>query len=153
MCLFQFVLYQTSWAPAQVAKRLNINQRNDPLKPFCHWCSMAIGRISIAMDNYFYYLNSLKHHHNHHVKIERCNEDYADQSSQSPIRESREPSHFLDYEPNEADVILKLKWMDNSPRMSRLREHRQKRLMNRLEVNLNGVFLSWVSSNLFFYFF
>jgi hypothetical protein len=94
-----------------------------------------------------------KHHHNHHVKIERCNEDYADQSSQSPIRESREPSHFLDYEPNEADVILKLKWMDNSPRMSRLREHRQKRLMNRLEVNLSGVFLSWFSSNLFFYFF
>lgn len=31
------------------------------------------------------------------------------------------------------DAVLRLKWLDNSPRMSRLREHRQKRLHNKLE--------------------
>jgi hypothetical protein len=39
------------------------------------------------------------------------------------------------YEFNDPQTILRLKWLDNSPRMSRLREHRQKRLESRLEVN------------------
>ena len=32
------------------------------------------------------------------------------------------------------EIGLKQKWLDNIPRMSKLREHRQKRLLNRLEV-------------------
>lgn len=43
---------------------------------------------------------------------------------------NRDSSFFDYYDP---DASLRLKWMDNSPRMSRLREHRQKRLINRLE--------------------
>jgi hypothetical protein len=38
-----------------------------------------------------------------------------------------------DYRPN-PDEMLKMKWMDYTPRMSRLREQRTKRLLNRLEV-------------------
>ncbi|RNA39436.1 hypothetical protein BpHYR1_039328 [Brachionus plicatilis] len=54
------------------------------------------------------------------------------QSSQSPVRD--EPTlndYFYDfYDPDQA---LKSKWLDNSPRMSRMRENRQKRLINKLE--------------------
>lgn len=51
------------------------------------------------------------------------------------------PKYFADqYEPLDSppspDEILKLKWIDNSPRMTRLRDHRNKRLLNRLEVFL-----------------
>ena len=56
----------------------------------------------------------------------------------SPTRDERETStsRFLaSYDPlTETENLLRLKWLDNSPRMSRLREHRQKRLMNKLEV-------------------
>ena len=62
-------------------------------------------------------------------------------SSQSPARSSsvaynnsypiRDESFYDFYDP---DAFLRLKWLDNSPRMSRLRDHRQKRLINRLEV-------------------
>lgn len=33
-----------------------------------------------------------------------------------------------------AEDFLKYKWMDNTPRMNRIRDHRNKRLMNKLEV-------------------
>lgn len=63
------------------------------------------------------------------------------QRSQSEMHESKlnkEPEHFLsnyidDYEPVDSEDLLRLKWLDNSPRMSRLRDHRQKRLINKLE--------------------
>ena len=58
--------------------------------------------------------------------------------SPSPVRETsdygysiHENAEILD--PN--DIVLKQKWLDHSPRMSKLREHRQKRLINKLEVN------------------
>lgn len=63
-------------------------------------------------------------------------------SALSPTRDERETStsRFLAaYDPSkydpltETENLLRLKWLDNSPRMSRLREHRQKRLMNKLE--------------------
>ena len=44
----------------------------------------------------------------------------------------KDNNFFEFYDP---DASLRHKWMDNSPRMSRLREHRQKRLINRLEVS------------------
>lgn len=78
----------------------------------------------------------------------RSNRLYADdfltdETSVSPLRATGGGSgvddlaghagaHFYDY--YDPDASLRLKWMDNSPRMSRLREHRQKRLINRLEV-------------------
>lgn len=34
----------------------------------------------------------------------------------------------------DTEALLRLKWMDNSPRMSRLRETRRRRLVNKLEV-------------------
>jgi hypothetical protein len=42
-------------------------------------------------------------------------------------------SNYYTESPLESEVLLRLKWMDNSPRMSRLRDHRQKRLTNKLE--------------------
>ncbi len=65
------------------------------------------------------------------------------QRSRSEMHESnleKNPDHFLsnyidDYEPVDSEDLLRLKWLDNSPRMSRLRDHRQKRLINKLEVN------------------
>jgi hypothetical protein len=64
------------------------------------------------------------------------------QRSKSEMLQSRletEPEHFTsnyidDYEPVDSEDLLRLKWLDNSPRMSRLRDHRQKRLINKLEV-------------------
>ncbi len=58
----------------------------------------------------------------------------------------KDPGHFLsnyidDYEPADSEDLLRLKWLDNSPRMSRLRDHRQKRLMNKLEVSIFQKFL------------
>ena len=64
----------------------------------------------------------------------------VDAASQSPVRDElfverqRYPPMPDDYEPADPEVILRLKWMDNSARMQRLREHRQKRLINKLEV-------------------
>jgi hypothetical protein len=46
----------------------------------------------------------------------------------------------FDYRPN-PDEMLKMKWMDYTPRMSRLREQRTKRLMNRLEVDFERIWL------------
>lgn len=65
------------------------------------------------------------------------------QRSKSEMHESRldtDPEHFIpnyidDYEPVDSEDLLRLKWLDNSPRMSRLRDHRQKRLINKLEVS------------------
>jgi hypothetical protein len=72
------------------------------------------------------------HHHHHHHQPHHSNH-HSNNSSQSPSREFRE--EFLDeYELFEPDNILRMKWLDNSPRMSRLRDHREKRLINRLEV-------------------
>lgn len=51
-----------------------------------------------------------------------------DNSSLSPVRGGEE------YDVANPESILKTKWLDNSPRMSRLREHRQRRLINKLEV-------------------
>jgi hypothetical protein len=51
-------------------------------------------------------------------------------NSLSPVRGEEVP-----VAPANPEFILKNKWLDNSPRMSRLREHRQRRLMNKLEVN------------------
>lgn len=36
----------------------------------------------------------------------------------------------------DTEALLRLKWMDNTPRMSRLRETRRRRLINKLEVRL-----------------
>lgn len=57
------------------------------------------------------------------------------QSSQSPIRDDpTSHDYFCDfYDP---DQSLRSKWLDNSPRMSRIRENRQKRLINKLEVSI-----------------
>ena len=58
-------------------------------------------------------------------------------SSPSPIRDNLEyGSNIHDSADliDPAEIVLKHKWLDNSPRMSKLREHRQKRLINRLEV-------------------
>lgn len=52
---------------------------------------------------------------------------FAD-SSLSPVRGE-------DIGPSDPDFILRNKWLDNSPRMSKLRDHRQRRLMSKLEVN------------------
>jgi len=49
-------------------------------------------------------------------------------NSLSPVRGEEVP-----VAPANPEFILKNKWLDNSPRMSRLREHRQRRLMNKLE--------------------
>lgn len=57
--------------------------------------------------------------------------------SPSPTRDNLEYGYSIH---DSADLLdpseigLKQKWLDNSPRMSKLREHRQKRLLNRLEV-------------------
>lgn len=50
--------------------------------------------------------------------------------SLSPVRGEEVPPPPA---PANPEFILKNKWLDNSPRMSRLREHRQRRLMNKLE--------------------
>jgi hypothetical protein len=69
-------------------------------------------------------------------------------SSRSPLREIRDDVNYYgigavnNYEPTESEIGLKLKWLDNSPRMSRLRDHRQKRLINKLEVTLNNFIAS-----------
>lgn len=52
-------------------------------------------------------------------------------SSQSPVRDEQYLAYEQLYDP---DMNLRLKWMDYSPRMSRIRENRQKRLINKLEV-------------------
>lgn len=48
-------------------------------------------------------------------------------TSLSPVRGGDE------FDPANPENILRSKWLDNSPRMSRLREHRQRRLINKLE--------------------
>jgi len=55
----------------------------------------------------------------------------SNQSSQSPIRDDRYLNDYYEY--YDPDQVLKIKWLDNSPRMSRMRENRQKRLVNKLE--------------------
>lgn len=64
------------------------------------------------------------------------------ESSSSPIRgndrltvdvEDELGVDLSSYDVNAPEAILRLKWLDNSPRMSRLREHRHKRLQNKLE--------------------
>lgn len=86
-----------------------------------------------------------RHHHDSQSESNQLNsrryrnsddyEDYAsnrsNHSSQSPVRDES----YLNDELCDQDVTLRLKWMDNSPRMSRIRENRQKRLINKLEVD------------------
>jgi hypothetical protein len=61
---------------------------------------------------------------------------------------------FLDrYEydnPRNPDDMLRLKWIDNGPRMSRIREHRNKRLINRLEVKSLKVLVFFFFKSLLF---
>ena len=85
------------------------------------------------------------HHHVNHINQNNHNHHYHNLSeANSPVRISNgERSSFADddyltdsFDFNEPEAILRLKWLDNSPRMSRLREHRQKRLVNKLEVFL-----------------
>ncbi len=61
--------------------------------------------------------------------------DYQPRSTYHPEPETtyQEDRDFIDNYPD-TDATLRAKWMDNSPRMSRLREHRQKRMISRLEV-------------------
>lgn len=57
------------------------------------------------------------------------------QSSQSPVRDDPNSSDYF-YDFYDPDQSLRTKWLDNSPRMSRIRENRQKRLINKLEVRI-----------------
>ena len=61
------------------------------------------------------------------------------------MRELEEPVYLPDRHVNgiapaglcdmiDTEALLRLKWMDNSPRMSRLRETRRRRMLNKLEV-------------------
>lgn len=92
------------------------------------------------------------HHQHHHAANNRSNN-----SSPSPLRDAERhhqhhnnnqqqqqhmtryesPAHHyhpsFGYDPMDQETVLRLKWTDNSPRMSRLRDHRQKRLVNKLE--------------------
>jgi hypothetical protein len=83
--------------------------------------------------NHLHQNNHNHHNHHNHHNISEAN---------SPIRISNgERSSYVDddylnesFDFTEPDAVLRLKWLDHSPRMSRLREHRQKRLSNKLEV-------------------
>lgn len=60
----------------------------------------------------------------------------AHSPSHSPVRDNSEYGYSI-HDSNDlfdpTDIVLKQKWLDNSPRMSKLRDHRQKRLLNKLE--------------------
>ena len=82
--------------------------------------------------------NNNHHHHNYHHSHHHHHHESA---SESPVREETiAPSRYSqmpeDYEIRDAEAVLRSKWMDNSARMQRLREHRQKRLINKLEVQI-----------------
>lgn len=69
-------------------------------------------------------------------RCSKFNEDAADETVYLPDRNATgvAPAGLVDLIDTEA--LLRLKWMDNTPRMSRLRESRRRRLINKLEVTL-----------------
>jgi hypothetical protein len=101
--------------------------------------------------------NNHRHHpssssHNHHQNHHQQNNTSRHQKQQQHVHyhnpERSTPSHrYLPvnhepapivgsfYEPLDQETFLRMKWVDNSPRMSRLRDHRTKRQINKLEVN------------------
>lgn len=76
-----------------------------------------------------------KSQHNHHRQRSPSpisQEDYYYLSLGTLNAPLSPPAAYYDYYDTEEQ--LRLKWMDNSPRMSRLRENRRRRLINKLEV-------------------
>lgn len=105
-------------------------------------------RTSTSPQRHYYHSTSTPHHHaptpppatsthhSHRSSEGKFASDVLSDELYLPDRYANgiTPAGLTDMIDTEA--LLRLKWMDNSPRMSRLRETRRRRLINKLEVNI-----------------
>ena len=84
-----------------------------------------------------------------------------EQIRETPRRSQKKENKVIEYDYDDGSVerheydnvknaeeFLKYKWMDNTPRMNRIRDHRNKRLMNRLEVCYIYLYISKTKNEL-----
>lgn len=109
----------------------------------------ASSRTSVSPQRHYYntHTSSSSSHTNpsYHYTNHTNSRDHNSSSISSKFDELEEPVYLPDRHVNgiapasltdmlDTEALLRLKWMDNTPRMSRLRETRRRRLVNKLEV-------------------